>query len=395
MSTKWPKVKLREVIRRSAEIIEILADLEYREVTVRLWGNGVVERRRVLGNEIAGSRRFVVRVGQFIVSRIDARNGAMGIIPRELEGAVVTNDFPLFNLKETHLLPEFIGWLCRTRDFVELCQKASEGTTNRVRLKEDRFLNLEIPLPSMAEQQRIVAKINQLAAKIAEARTLHQKADEEADALIDTITACIFCDEKMKTFRVNIAKADLILNKECRNPQQFDPEGLFTYLDISSVGKGPTIISVGRIMPNRDAPSRARRVMHKDDVIISTVRPTLRSFAKVGEGLDNQICSTGFAVLTCGQSINPDFLLCQVCSPFFVEQCIARTTGGHYPAINDSNLREVEIVVPPLPEQHRIVAELDAVQVEVDSLKRLQAETTAELDALLPSILDKAFKGEL
>ncbi len=395
MSGKWPRIRLGDVLRRSEEIIELVPGQEYREVTVRLWGNGVVERRKVSGSEIAGSRRFVARTGQFIASRIDARNGAMGIVPQELDGAVVTNDFPLFFLQKTQLLPDFLGWLCRTRDFIELCQKTSEGTTNRVRLKEDRFLALEIPLPPLAEQRRIVAKIDQLAAKISEARTLHQKADEEAEALIDTITVCIFCDEKMKTFRVNIAKADLILNKECRNPQQFDPEGLFTYLDISSVGKGPTIISVGRIMPNRDAPSRARRVMHKDDVIISTVRPTLRSFAKVGEGLDNQICSTGFAVLTCGQSINPDFLLCQVCSPFFVEQCIARTTGGHYPAINDSNLREVEDVVPPLPEQHRIVAELDVVRAEVDALKHLQAETAGELDALLPSILDKAFKGEL
>jgi type I restriction enzyme S subunit len=51
--------------------------------------------------------------------------------------------------------------------------------------------------------------------------------------------------------------------------------------------------------------------------------------------------------------------------------------------------------VPPLAEQRRIVAELDALQAEVDALKRLQAETSAELDALLPAILDRAFKGEL
>jgi type I restriction enzyme S subunit len=49
----------------------------------------------------------------------------------------------------------------------------------------------------------------------------------------------------------------------------------------------------------------------------------------------------------------------------------------------------------PLTLQRRIVAELDALQAEVDALKRLQAETAAELDALLPSILDRAFKGEL
>ena len=60
-----------------------------------------------------------------------------------------------------------------------------------------------------------------------------------------------------------------------------------------------------------------------------------------------------------------------------------------------AQLGQTRIPVPPLAEQRRIVAELDALQAEVDGLKRLQAETSAELDALLPAILDRAFKGEL
>ena len=63
--------------------------------------------------------------------------------------------------------------------------------------------------------------------------------------------------------------------------------------------------------------------------------------------------------------------------------------------VNSKKLKSLPIALPPLFEQRRIVAELDALQAEVDALKRLQAETAAELDALLPSILDKAFKGEL
>jgi hypothetical protein len=107
-------------------------------VTVRLWGNGVTERGRVLGAEVSG-RRFRARSGQFIASRIDARNGAMGLVPESLEGAIVTHDFPLFDLDRTRLEPAFLGWLCRTGGFVDLCRRASEGTTDRVRLKEAEF----------------------------------------------------------------------------------------------------------------------------------------------------------------------------------------------------------------------------------------------------------------
>lgn len=76
----WPKVRLGEVLRRSQETIEPQADGEYREITVRLWGNGVVERGRVLGASLSG-RRFVAQAGQFIASCIDARNDAMGLVP--------------------------------------------------------------------------------------------------------------------------------------------------------------------------------------------------------------------------------------------------------------------------------------------------------------------------
>jgi len=181
----WPKVRLGEVLRRSEETIEPQADTEYREITVRLWGNGVVERGPVLGASLSG-RRFVAPAGQFIASRIDARNGAMGPVAESLEGTLVTNDFPLFNLNKERIEPGFLGWLCRTAGFVELCQRASEGTTNRVRLREERFHALEIPLPPLAEQRRVVARIEELAAQIHEARTLRHQAAEEAGAFLTT-----------------------------------------------------------------------------------------------------------------------------------------------------------------------------------------------------------------
>lgn len=187
MTKPRPKVKLGELLRRSNETIDPQADIEYREITVRLWGRGVVERGRVLGASLSG-RRFVARVGQFIASRIDARNGAMGLVPESLGGALVTNDFPLFNLNAERVEPLFLGWLCRTSAFVELCLRASEGTTNRVRLKEDRFLALEIPLPPLAEQRRIVARIEELAAQIHEARALRQQIDDDLNAMLSAVS---------------------------------------------------------------------------------------------------------------------------------------------------------------------------------------------------------------
>ena len=95
--------------------------------------------------------------------------------------------------------------------------------------------------------------------------------------------------------------------------------------------------------------------------------------------------------------VEPRFLELSLASPFSQEHLVHRKTGLADAQVNISQaiLRGTPLAYPPLPEQRRIVAELDALQTKVDALKKLQAETAAEIDALLPSILDRAFRGEL
>ncbi|MHB1174823.1 MAG: restriction endonuclease subunit S domain-containing protein [Sulfuriferula sp.] len=183
MSKPWPRVKLGEVLTRSGETAQPAVNAKYKEITIRLWGKGVVERGRVAGASIMG-KRFVARQGQFIASRIDARNGAMGIVPTELDGALVSNDFPIFNISTQRLLPDYMGWLCRTLPFVDMCLRTSEGTTNRVRLKELEFLDLEIQLPSIDEQRNIVAKIDAVEKQLRQAQELRTSIDRDISSLL-------------------------------------------------------------------------------------------------------------------------------------------------------------------------------------------------------------------
>ena len=92
----------------------------------------------------------------------------------------------------------------------------------------------------------------------------------------------------------------------------------------------------------------------------------------------------------------PKFFLSQLLSPsIYEDQILPHCKGSASPHLNIGTLRRFIFFLPSLPEQRRIVVYLDELEVKVDTLKRLQAETAAELDALLPSILDQAFKGEL
>lgn len=183
MTKAWQQHKLGDLLTRSEEAAQPAADAEYKEITIRLWGKGVLERGRISGAAVNG-RRFIARKNQFIASRIDARNGAMGIVPESLDGALVTNDFPLFQVNQEHILPQYMGWLCRTPAFVDLCARASEGTTNRVRLKEDEFLRLEIQIPDTNEQQRIVIRIDTVQQQLQTADKLRSSIDRDIASLL-------------------------------------------------------------------------------------------------------------------------------------------------------------------------------------------------------------------
>ena len=183
MTKAWQQHKLGDLLTRSGEAAQPAADAEYKEITIRLWGKGVLERGRISGAAVNG-RRFIARKNQFVASRIDARNGAMGIVPESLDGALVTNDFPLFEVNQEHILPQYMGWLCRTPAFVDLCARASEGTTNRVRLKEDEFLRLEIQIPDTKEQQRIVIRIDTVQQQLQAADKLRSSIDRDIASLL-------------------------------------------------------------------------------------------------------------------------------------------------------------------------------------------------------------------
>src|SRR6202000_268965 len=104
----------------------------------------------------------------------DARNGAFGIIPAELDGAIVTNDFPLFNVNTNRILTQFLLLVTTTKQFIKFAQSCSSGTTNRQRMDIDLFLEQRIPLPSIKEQEKILHEYN---SKINKAIFLKSQAD--------------------------------------------------------------------------------------------------------------------------------------------------------------------------------------------------------------------------
>lgn len=151
------EITLRDILIQNKHQIAIEDEQEYKQVTVAMHGKGVRLRKRINGSDIKTKNQYLIRSGQFIYSRIDARNGAIGIVPKELDGAIVTGDFPTFNINQEIILPEILEIIIISKNFVDACRLASRGVTNRRRLKEDHFLSIKTFIPYPEEQQKIVA----------------------------------------------------------------------------------------------------------------------------------------------------------------------------------------------------------------------------------------------
>jgi len=148
--------------------VELENAKEYKQITIQYHYRGVKLRGTQKGAEISTKRQFLVNAGQLTLSRIDARYGALGFVPDDLDGAIITGDFWAFDLDHTQVLPEYLDLFLGLPVFAKLCERASRGTTRRQRLDFDLFAGISIPWVPIEQQRIVVTKVG-TAAKVASA----------------------------------------------------------------------------------------------------------------------------------------------------------------------------------------------------------------------------------
>lgn len=169
--------RIGDILTRYKEAETVQDDVTYKQVTIGTNYKGVRLRGTKLGTEIGTKNQWLVKAGQFILSRIDARNSAFGIIPDELEGALVTNDFMAYDVNEDEVDRDFFNAFLQSPQFLEACIKASRGNTNRKRVQEEFFLGYEVDLPDIDHQRLLIQKIERAKAgmAIADEEITHQQ----------------------------------------------------------------------------------------------------------------------------------------------------------------------------------------------------------------------------
>lgn len=154
------QVSIKKILLPSNTAVNVQDSKEYKQVTVKMHHEGVVLRCLKKGLQIQTKKQTSIKYGQFVISKIDARNGAFGIIPQDLDGAIITNSFVAFDINAELVNIEWFTLFTSSPQFMDFCKRVSSGTTNRKTLDLDKFYSYELFLPSLEEQNQAIKKYN-------------------------------------------------------------------------------------------------------------------------------------------------------------------------------------------------------------------------------------------
>ena len=355
----WEERKLSSGLREYTDRVIVEDDKEYYQISVRNNFGGITLRGSKMGNKIGRKRQAKINLTKYpqtlIFTRQTVEQGGIGWVDKYCDGAIVTENMPTISLDTSVFSKYFLTNLFQTRIFYKNAILDNiEGGSAQIAIHESKFLSSTLLFPNLDEQE----KIGQFFKQLDDTIDLHQR---KLDLLKEQKKGYL-----QKMFPKNGAKvpelrfagfADDWEERKLKDIAQFNPKTVlpdeFEYVDLESV-VGTEMIS-HRTESKDQAPSRAQRLAQKGDVFYQTVRPYQMNNYLYDLPYDNYVFSTGYAQMR--PNIDSYFLLNSVQNKQFVQHVLDRSTGTSYPAINSSDLSNIEIHVPSkLSEQQKIGA---------------------------------------
>lgn len=286
---------------------------------------------------------------------------------------ICSGDITVIRAREDKILPELLPFVIQNDIFFDYAVGKSAGSLSP-RVKWEHLANYEFNLPELDEQKKLAEVLWQIVATMESYKKLLAKTDEMVKAKFNEL---LLKNERTCTIRDYV---ELPIKKITKDTK-FDE---IQYIDISSIDKDLRIIQGTTNYQLNNAPSRAQQIVKKNDILISTVRPNLKTFAIINLEADNLIASTGFCVLRV-QNCPLYYLYGIINSDIFTNQMISEATGISYPAVNDGNILNFKI--PDISEeQQKYLADLvakseeskSAIKASLDSLTKIYKKIIAE-----------------
>lgn len=388
--SRFALVSLDTLLTPAGEKVTLDEKKAYRQLTIKTNGGGIVARNEVKksGKDIKARNQTQVKKGEFLFSKIDARNGAFGIVPKELDGAVVTAEFPVFTVNTEKVISEFLLMVMTSEEIMGYIKSMAQGSTNRKRLDVTTFLKIQVPLPSMDEQKKMMAEYAEMQKKVArivkDQETLPEKIQEKVFEKTSTIiqrsehkqrlSVSLFKD--MDTWSVENAldalnvKSDYPLVRIGEWIDTFmkdvdgatlhvipknNPSGEYQYIGMEDVEKFTGRMTGFKSKKGAEIRSSAMSVPH-GYFIYGKLRPNLNKYWLNTEREKNIVCSTEFFVFSLKPGVDAAYFECVLSSGIVQEQVKKFITGTGLPRINADDFLHLQIPNPPSEVQKQLGA---------------------------------------
>ena len=375
--SSWPRVLLGDAVHHRKEFIAIDDAETYKLCRVQLHAKGIVLRSRKAGAEIRTKKQQLCRAGDFLVAEIDAKVGGFGLVPPELDGAIVSSHYFLFESNEERIDRKFLEYFSRTDDF--RTQVSAQGSTNYAAIRPGDVLGYEIPLPPLVEQQAIVGRLDALVDKTRELAAHLDAIDADADRLLAQQFQHAIAGASYRPM-VEVAPA-------IRRPVELDSAKTYREVGARSFGKGLFA------KPDFDAAQATWQKpvwVEAGDVVFSNIKAWEGAIALAGKPHDGCIASHRY--ITCLP--DPKMLLAPFLLYFLLSSEGLERVGRASPGTADrnrtlslGNLGKIEIPVPPLAAQQTFVT----LKSTIAALKTRHASLREANATLIPATLERLF----
>jgi type I restriction enzyme S subunit len=329
--------------------------------------------------------RFKLREYDIIIVMVGATTGKLGFVKNHNLPALLNQNMWSLRTKDKNNLDQiFFSHLCPivVENFLSTMQGSARGF-----LTQGDFSKHKFSFPPLPEQKKIADILSTWDAAIETTGKLLANAEAQKRALMQQLlTGKQRHSNNNSDMKHEVRLGDVVAIDQNSLGQKTDKDFEFDYISLSNVEPGRIVGPLQRLR-YADAPSRARRIIQDGDIIVSTVRPNLKGFARVTAKEADCIVSTGFSVISPSSKTDGSYLFHYLFSQHMTEQLDALVVGSNYPAINSKDVRGLKVGLPELSAQRRIGAILDVCEQEINGLAKQASILQTEKRALMQQLL--------
>jgi type I restriction enzyme, S subunit len=388
----WQQVPAGKIALQRREVVRLEAETEYRTMGVRWYGKGAYDRGTGTTETIKAKVLYRAREGDFTFNRIDTHKGAFDVVPAQLDGALATNEFPLYEVDEQEMDVRFLLLNFQRQEVLQQIGAIRAGSEGRARWKEADFEAWMVPKPPLRTQRRIVEILTAVDDLIA-------ALDQEIEALE----------------RISIAISESFL---CNEPTV----ALGTALERIEGGKSPRaenrppgpeelgVLKVSAVRPFRFSPEESKALLpgtsmpdaamvQGGDVLITRANTPLRVgyVARVPADVRKGLYLADKTLrLVPSPNLNPDFLVAAMALGAARTHLTSSASGTSASMVNISQdrIRETPIPLPSLDRQREISSAVLSVRANADAVHAEHARLQQARSGLLTGLLDRTIDIE-